>query len=1147
MSKKFSTLMASFLLASAFTTASAINAGVAKTGNNAVKKGDFVRLALDGTPTNTLTVGVANALTSSAVSDATVDDIYRQLWQVASIQYDSNTGVPSYQFINKKSGQYLAVKLETNNKGESAGAAKIYAGGNKSWMFDANGALYAIKGDSVYYFNGNLELQAKKGGVDAIGTAQKLYVERNITAIDLTADKLNDLMGANGKLYFNDEDVTEGESNIITDNKWKAYAEGSTPVSQFFLARMTAGKDSVTKDSKNPYLLMVDTAFYKGSTTLHQLMIDTLSISAAEAAKLKDPSNMYNATASAANYNKEKPAKFAHQVKTAMFSGKYTLYNDSISLTVVSRPVAWTQKSNITDGTYLYGTGVATQTTQMDAAGFTNAYNPNVPTVNPSDAKVLLLKTAVSAWVSGAASNAPSTSPKTLKLEDARFNISGELVSAGTSGCKSFADLYEEANAVANLGSTDKAWMAVFNGLKLERTYSDNTAKYYHTDGAEHVAIDGATVTANPGVVSLGQLSKTKVLTVGETIKPLIQPYATTGGDAVIDGNGKVYFLQVAKELAAGSQLRAVATKGQYAVWDVLANNYALADEVDATNVYAQWGFLSGIAGSYQVVNRGSGAILYAGPIDKATNASGTAIADTYIIDGDTLKLQVVDLSAADIREEKGVKYDYSGYYYAGPTDGIYQNFQITPASALLSNVAVQLNKDSVLILGKAEEAPVWSLEAGDAEVYGAEIPGLPQLKKVKGYKLYTTDAKGNKYYVYPNNDTQKAYAITKADSEHAASAAKFEFLASAANAYLFYDNHNDYKATINLNLTVPTIEASDPTDERSDYFSFAKSEYSNYRTLEAEDGLLGNAKIFMENEPNRFLYENTKNVVANNGNKVAKDSLNFLGIYNAAASVHNAALYIDTAYVDRKDNTRPQYMLALGVTEVAATEGHACTEAGKHFDADGKETTADKCVHATPGTEAYKTGRYLVSLKDSVPAVGFAKHPAVYDGNIRLAFVEAKHIKDTLEIANSKFTVEDHSADSITLGSDLNVATFALKIVDQATKSFVLETKDAYVRILNGVPVLTENIEDAAIFNIEATTEEATANEAIAAEGVQVIGGQGVVTVQGAAGKVITVANILGQTIANQVAASDNVTIAAPAGIVVVAVEGEATKVVVK
>ena len=128
------------------------------------------------------------------------------------------------------------------------------------------------------------------------------------------------------------------------------------------------------------------------------------------------------------------------------------------------------------------------------------------------------------------------------------------------------------------------------------------------------------------------------------------------------------------------------------------------------------------------------------------------------------------------------------------------------------------------------------------------------------------------------------------------------------------------------------------------------------------------------------------------------------------------------------------------------------------------------------------------------------------------------------------------------------NVATFALLIKDQADKSFYLETANkTYVRILNGVPVLTDNIENAAIFNIEATTEEATANEAIEAAGVQVIGGQGAVTVQGAAGKVITVANILGQIIANQVAASDNVTIAAPAGVIVVAVEGEATKVVVK
>ena len=187
-----------------------------------------------------------------------------------------------------------------------------------------------------------------------------------------------------------------------------------------------------------------------------------------------------------------------------------------------------------------------------------------------------------------------------------------------------------------------------------------------------------------------------------------------------------------------------------------------------------------------------------------------------------------------------------------------------------------------------------------------------------------------------------------------------------------------------------------------------------------------------------------------------------------------------------------------------------------------------------------------MVALSDSTE-----NKSAKYDGATRLAFVPAKHYlgEDSLVIDNSKFSgTKNAKNDTLKIANDnLNKATFALLIKDQADQSFYLETAGGYVRILNGVPVLTTSKDDAAIFNIEATTEEATANEAIEAAGVQVIGGQGAVTVQGAAGKVITVANILGQTIANQVAASDNVTIAAPAGVIVVAVEGEATKVVVK
>lgn len=73
--------------------------------------------------------------------------------------------------------------------------------------------------------------------------------------------------------------------------------------------------------------------------------------------------------------------------------------------------------------------------------------------------------------------------------------------------------------------------------------------------------------------------------------------------------------------------------------------------------------------------------------------------------------------------------------------------------------------------------------------------------------------------------------------------------------------------------------------------------------------------------------------------------------------------------------------------------------------------------------------------------------------------------------------------------------------------------------------------------------------NEEIATpSSVTVISGNGSVQVAGAAGKKVVITNILGQTVANTVLTSDNATIAAPAGVVVVAVEGEeAVKAIVK
>ncbi len=93
------------------------------------------------------------------------------------------------------------------------------------------------------------------------------------------------------------------------------------------------------------------------------------------------------------------------------------------------------------------------------------------------------------------------------------------------------------------------------------------------------------------------------------------------------------------------------------------------------------------------------------------------------------------------------------------------------------------------------------------------------------------------------------------------------------------------------------------------------------------------------------------------------------------------------------------------------------------------------------------------------------------------------------------------------------------------------------------------EGLNQAAIFNMSATSDEedATANETIATSSVIVAGQDGAVVVKGAEGKNVIVSTILGKVVANEVLTSDNAQIAAPQGVVVVSVDGESFKVVVK
>ena len=123
----------------------------------------------------------------------------------------------------------------------------------------------------------------------------------------------------------------------------------------------------------------------------------------------------------------------------------------------------------------------------------------------------------------------------------------------------------------------------------------------------------------------------------------------------------------------------------------------------------------------------------------------------------------------------------------------------------------------------------------------------------------------------------------------------------------------------------------------------------------------------------------------------------------------------------------------------------------------------------------------------------------------------------------------------------------FQIVRAEEGSDEYVIRKDGQYVCQYNNYFYMKADKSEAYRFVIEKQSAP-TANEGIATSEVKVIAGEGNVTIAGAAGKKVVISNILGQVVANTVISSDNATIAAPAGVVVVAVEGEAAvKAIVK
>ena len=348
----------------------------------------------------------------------------------------------------------------------------------------------------------------------------------------------------------------------------------------------------------------------------------------------------------------------------------------------------------------------------------------------------------------------------------------------------------------------------------------------------------------------------------------------------------------------------------------------------------------------------------------------------------------------------------------------------------------------------------------------------------------------------------------------------------------------------------------------QNDLFVVVDADAQQYRGDFSNTGILDTVKIFRNDDPSYVLYEKGTLLADAKGEAIE----GFLGMENVLDpqyATKQPAMLADTA---KHANTyRPQYMFAVDAEYVA--DGWTCPLNPEHNTAAWREENGGHCADAIQD-RPYMLGRYLVTLADSAQAaekagVKEAANKFKHEGFYRLGFVQAKHMGDSLIIASG--TAAQDTID-LSKGYDLP-CTFALKYVDENREAFTIETmlekgyndykeytpaknSKGYIKYQNGVPVVTKEAKEAWVFNLETLTGEEnapTANETIAAGNVVVAGTNGAVVVKGAEGKSVIVSTILGKVVANEVLTSDNAQITAPAGVVVVSVDGESFKVVVK
>ena len=1196
MNKKFTMLLASAMLATAFSAGAAVDA----------KKGDAILLK---SGTDNLSALTGTNFGKLGLTNTPVDlndwELKGLNCATRTVSANKNTLVRDINsFENKATGLTLAVDPTIAIDADKAGvgAKALTLGGTASeWVAEGDKLVSYFTGDSVVYIaknGGDLYLEkttkAKLGSSKAIDlSSAKNFPESMI----LDAADLNTLLQSVPTATFfglnMNPSVSTGKANRLTDTPLKA-----TDVSgagNWVTLQAKDKKVKVDGEDQDAYVV-VDTAYYDGTETSKFLQ---LNYDAFKADNREEGSYYFKFT-----YNAAKDELYIQVQKVAYKLTKNAGETDADFAKYIK------ENNNNSYWSIQDEENPRTLATKTDKFIYmARLAGTNVLTINSDETDL----TGTSAPV--AMANVQKTVVKlgtnfsglTLTTIPDGVYLVQYKASAGNPKIKQNG-LYAFANLAGNLGWANLARNQEFKHMPAAQWVVDKNG----TSSTAMVTIDNR---------EFSDVSNTSVLP-----SQMTQFYAVEGSDDVFYFNGSVAdtlsFIKVDEALVKDTKL---------------GYKYVTAEEASVQTYLFK--YLHGLAlNKYLYTPAGKDSIVRVDENGEKANFRLTLIAkdDKYGYKDGLVR------NAYYVSDGKGryISFDGVANKYmmkSVPTPFFLKENNCIDGTHYYTLVEANLRSEVLVKEGNNDIALSWypASENGKKVADAKTFAALNTKEVTRSYEQpdgstvtvkYYADANGNiasaPYYdkdgnrlIVDGSEIGDVYAYKAKDG--VVSLQKAFNSISRSNSW----DYASVKVSVDdntLDLTEGTLNDKFYSEIRTSAFAVSKDDSPLYRRF--NNAALGES----ETADSLFFVEKIrKEYLMDEWNKNLTDkNVDYAGIWNKEKADGKLGFIVDTAWVNRGNgDIKPQYLISVARNDQAGTPGIPCTYEHNHFDNAGNPVDAAHCSHATQGHSGFDYGKYLVSFGDSALIKGHELKVPYMDidgGYTRVGFVKAIHAGDSLFVLTQGFeNMDPATLDTATIinaykksksenfivnlqGDNHKNVTWSFRYVNpdkagavteegadneflfesniyneagvastgKATKGFdktvagsIAPSYAASLKMQNGCLVLTRGDSEfsaaktgsdgALIFNAYQKTDAedmVTSIEGANAEGVSIVAGNGTVTVQGAAGKSIVITNILGKVVAETVLTSDNATIAVPAGIVAVAIDGEeAVKAIVK